>query len=154
MRPSLLDRLIDEAPDLSDEHRHKIQMAWDIQLNSIQLGIQDLLKTRQPFEDETLTDIPEAQRSFLTFGLPEFENLMPEGDEGDKALRYALNVALEHFEPELRILKINCMEIERLDGVARYSLEAWVMGEFKPGWVDFGAMMRVDRAEITIKELV
>lgn len=103
--PSVLDRLMDDAPDVSTEP------AWRVaqDLREFRLGVlrdvENLLNTRRPVS--RLPDgLPELQQSILAYGLPDFTSAGVGSTEERDQLRRAVQTAIQRFEPRLREVRV------------------------------------------------
>jgi type VI secretion system protein ImpF len=102
--PSVLDRLIDNEPDVSTEpawQRAQNLRAFEL---SVLRDVEALLNSRQ-----TTPDLGEAfehaSRSVLTYGLPDFTSTGGSRDDFEH-IRRAVELAIARFEPRLRHVRV------------------------------------------------
>ncbi len=152
--PSLMDRMIDSTSESSDDMDSLTIDGWNWRnhLDGIIRDLQALLNTRQQFHDFELTDFPEARRSFLTYGLPEFDVTARRDVDVQHALKVALEAALKRFEPRLINVKLQYIEDKTAMRVACFRLEALVHARPAPRRVCFDTRLDLDRAECQVKE--
>src|SRR5215469_9145190 len=111
--PSIIDRLFDDAPDVSTEPA----WSWTQDLRELKQSVvrdlEALLNTRQT-RSELLLDSPPAEiaNSVLTYGLPDLTSAKVDSPEAREALRRAVEEAIRRFEPRLVDVRVQSHEPE------------------------------------------
>lgn len=98
--PSVLDRLIDEDPNVPHEPIRPVgSLLSDIKAN-VRRDLEWLLNTRL-YHDQSLDAYPELRRSLVTYGLPDFSTVLLGSTEHREAFRATVQSAIERLEPRL-----------------------------------------------------
>lgn len=103
--PSLLDRLLDDRPDETQEPRWRETTAVRVVKASLRRDLQNLLNARR-----TLDVLPEhyecLQTSLLNYGMPDLQSLEIREDRDLELLARRITEAIEAFEPRLRQVRV------------------------------------------------
>src|SRR5437868_12227268 len=101
LMPSVIDRLVDVCSRNAPE-----QPWYDLSqmIAAVQRDMEELLNTRETHQG-LCDDLPEVQRSLLTYGLPDIANVDLQGTRQRTALCQAIENAVRRFEPRLRDVK-------------------------------------------------
>jgi len=130
--PSLLDRLLDDRPEESQEPRWRESTAVKVIKASLCRDLQNLLNSRRP-----LGVIPEHYEilpdSLLNYGLPDLQSLEVREDHDLDALGRRIAELIVRFEPRLEQVRVaaNLAEGDRrpIDRRLRFSIEALLVVE-------------------------
>jgi len=149
--PSILDRLLDDNPDVSTEPSDKrFQKVRDLK-QSVARDLQALLNTRR----ETLDDLPpefvELNRALVVYGLPDFTSLNILSDRDRKRMRRAMEQAILAFEPRLKQVKVVMEEQLRNDRAQRFRVEAILQVTPASEPVSFDAELRLNTLEYVVQ---
>jgi type VI secretion system protein ImpF len=149
--PSVLDRLLDDTPEVSTEpHEKRVQKVRDLK-QSVARDLQALLNTRR----EALHDLPaefvELNRALVTYGLPDFTSLNILSDRDRKHMRRALEQAILAFEPRLKHVRIIMEEQPRNDRAQRFRVEAVLQVTPASEPVSFDAELRLNTLEYVVQ---
>src|SRR5207253_1870104 len=105
--PSLLDRLLDDDPEVSKEpvtSRMQDLRAFE---KAVGRDLEALLNSRQ----ETLNELPsgfvEVNRSLMVYGLPDLTSLSLLSQDDRNRIRRAVEDAITAFEPRLLCVRVN-----------------------------------------------
>lgn len=141
--PSILDRLLDDAPDVSTEP----PWSWTQDLQELKRAVvrdlEALLNTRQA-RLELLRDSPEAEiaQSVLTYGLPDLTSAKIDGPEAREAVRRGVEDAIRRFEPRLIDVRVQAHDPDGPhDRVLRLTVEAWLAMDPDPVPVTFDTVV-------------
>lgn len=109
IRPSLLDRLTDDAPDLPVESRDRRGLSSSRLKECVLRDIAWLMNCTSLESDEDLSDYPLVQQSVINFGVPEFAG-MSHASANAAELEDKVKRALLRFEPRIiaETLKVAC----------------------------------------------
>lgn len=107
--PSLLDRLLDDAPELSfDPPRTRQQVGRDTRA-ALRRDLEILLNTRcAPATPPP--GLPELRFSLLTYGMPDFIGTGMAGRDQRDSFARKLEAAVRLFEPRLRDVRIAVLD--------------------------------------------
>src|SRR5258708_3280685 len=96
--PSLLDRLLDDEPELSREagkSRHQVLREMK---QSVRRDLENLLNTRRRCVPPP-GELKELGQSLATYGLPDFTSASMTSPEGREAFRQTVEAAIRACEP-------------------------------------------------------
>lgn len=103
--PSLLDRLLDDAPDTAVEPAKPVGVALqDIKAN-IRRDLEWILNTRS-VRPERADAYSELQCSLVTYGLPDFSAVLLGSEAHREEFRLSIQAAIERLEPRLQRLQV------------------------------------------------
>jgi type VI secretion system protein ImpF len=149
---SLLDRLIDEAPDQVQDPPLSAAEAMEVLRSSAQRDLQALLNTRRRWRSWA-PELTELARSVIGYGIPDFST----GALADGARRARLCNEIEEtirrFEPRFASVKVT--EIRRQDALdmrLRLRIEALLHAEPAPEPIAFEGTINAATAEVTLRE--
>jgi type VI secretion system protein ImpF len=151
LRPSVLDRLLDDRPDLSTEPVGSRAQSLRALKKSVARDLELLLNTRQEALDGVSDDFSELPRSLLTYGLPDFTSLNL-GTPNDRArVRRCLEDAISVFEPRLRHVRVNFEPPREHDRTLRFRVEAVLRTDPSPEPVAFDMILQLNTQEYVVK---
>jgi type VI secretion system protein ImpF len=149
---SLLDRLIDEAPDEPQDPPLSQAEAMEVLRRSAQRDLQALLNTRRRWRSWP-AELTELGRSVIGYGIPDFST----GALADAARRARLCGEIEEtirrFEPRFASVKVTEMpRQDALDTRLRLRIEALLHAEPAPEPIAFEGTINAATAEVTLRE--
>lgn len=141
--PSLIDRLLDDDPDVSTEPA----WSWTQELRELKQSVvrdlEALLNTRQT-RTELLAESPDAEiaQSVLTYGLPDLTSVTGDDPFAREQLRLAVEQAIHRFEPRLIDVRVQAREPEgSFDRTLRLTVEGWLAMDPEPVPVVFDTVV-------------
>jgi type VI secretion system protein ImpF len=149
--PSLMDRLLDDNPDVQQEPiASRFQDVRDLR-GSVARDLENLLNTRQESLDELPAEFANVNRSLLVYGLPDFMafNLLNPSDLD--RLRRAVENALANFEPRLQRVRVQMEPPQPNDRAVRFRIEAMLWVDPAPEPVVFDTVLQLGRQEYIVK---
>jgi type VI secretion system protein ImpF len=149
--PSLLDRLLDDHPDVSREPISKrFQDLHDLRA-SVARDLETLLNTRQESLNELPAEFEEVNRSLVVYGLPDFTafNLLNPADLG--RLRRAIENAIANFEPRLQRVRLTMEPPRQNERSVRFRIEALLRVDPAPEPVAFDTVLQLGTQEYLVK---
>ena len=114
--PSLLDRLLDDEPDLSDETPQSAAKVVRHLKQSVRRDLEDLLNTRWRCVNFP-TELSNLEDSLVNYGLPDFTAAELNAAQNPAVLLRAIQDCIRRFEPRLRTVRL--AQIEASDKVSR-----------------------------------
>lgn len=152
LRPSILDRLIDNDPNSSveiDPDQH--QKLKDLR-DSVRRDLVNLLNTRfrmvEP-EDELI----EVKKSLLNYGLPDLATVNISDKDKRKEFIEHLETVLIEFEPRFKSVKVNYMEnSDSLDRTLRFRIDAILYADPSPEMVVFDSILEPVTRTVDVEE--
>lgn len=141
LRPSLLDRLIDQEPDVSTEPAWRRTPNLREFEHCVLRDVVALLNTRQS-RSTAGTDFRQLPQSVLTYGLPDFTTVGGSHIEDFEQLRVAIEEAIAHFEPRIRQVQVRFRErTDELDRSLQMVVEGMLWVEPEPVPITFDAVV-------------
>ena len=147
--PSLLDRLIDNDPDLSKETAQDRYL--DIRQIKAQVvrDLENLLNTRRHIFDPP-DEFREVNESLFTYGVNDFISQNPGNISVRKAIKQDLEKVIARFEPRLKNVSV-VVEGDSMVNSLRFRINAMLVVEPESEPVSFDTFFDVNRGEYTVK---
>jgi type VI secretion system protein ImpF len=152
LRPSVLDRLLDNDPGNArerdvDQHQKLKQLR-----NSVRRDLEDMLNTRFRVV-EPASEFRELQKSLLNYGLPDLATI----NIFDKMKRQEfidhLETLLTEFEPRFKSVKINFMENSNTaDKTLRFKIDAVLYADPSPEVVVFDSTLEPVTRTVNVED--
>ncbi len=152
LRPSILDRLLDNDPSKSmevdvDQHQKLKQLR-----QSVRRDLESLLNTRYRMLEPDNT-LMETKKSILNYGLPDLATI----NISDKAKRKQFIQHLEsimiEFEPRFKSIKITYLEnSDSLDRTLRFRIDATLYADPSPEVVVFDSILEPVTRTVNVEE--
>lgn len=124
VRESVLDRLLDDAPDQSRDAPASRDEVMRRVLAAVRRDLEWLLGTRLTWVDDELAASEQASRSIATFGLQDFSHENIGNQDAQQRLRRAIEEAIVVFEPRLGRVRVTCEAGEEHKRALRFRIEA------------------------------
>ncbi|RKQ61916.1 type VI secretion system protein ImpF [Vogesella indigofera] len=121
--PSVLDRLLDDQPDLSHGSE---QLLFELPQfrRSLARDLEALLNTRVMAQPELYAAHPLADDSMLQFGIPDLSGISLLNPDDRELLREQLRRAIEVHEPRLSRVRVNLDAPRELERHLRFRVDA------------------------------
>ena len=150
IKPSLLDRLLDDEPSVSQEPEHRRHHTVQQLKKSVARDLEALLNTRQEMLSELPEEFVELNQALVTYGLPDFTsmNLLSVADRN--RIRRSLENTVTTFEPRLQNVRV-VIEDSQNDRTLRFRIEAFLHVEPAAESVTFDAVLRLTTKEYVIQ---
>jgi type VI secretion system protein ImpF len=149
--PSILDRLLDNAPDVSHEPPpDRFQNLRQLK-QAVTRDLEALLNTRQEVWEELPAEFTELRRSLLTYGLPDFTALSLLDPHDRTRIRRAVEQAIATFEPRLTRVRVTLEAPRPHEHTVRFHIEALLRVEPAPAPVTFDAMLQLPTQEYVVR---
>jgi type VI secretion system protein ImpF len=149
--PSILDRLLDDAPDVSYEPLpDRFQNLRQLK-RAVTRDLEALLNTRQEVWEELPPEFTELRRSLLTYGLPDFTTLSLLNPHDCNRIRRFVEQAIAIFEPRLSRVRVTLEAPRQYESTLRFHIEAFLRVEPAPEPVTFDAMLQLHTQEYVIR---
>jgi len=130
--PSLLDRLLDDRPDQSEEPQWHDGMVVKVIKQSLRRDVQQLLNANCPLENVP-EHFQELRSSLLNYGLPSLQSLEVREDHDLTHLCKRIELLLIAFEPRLENVRVfpHAVDQQRraIDRSLRFIIEAVLVVE-------------------------
>ena len=153
LRPSILDRLIDDEPhnqSESDPGQHQLLKQLR---ESVRRDLESLLNTRysiiSPSEQH-----PELEKSLLNYGLPDLATVNILDSRRRDEFTRTLEKTLMDFEPRFKTVKVSYLDnSDKLDRTLHFRIDAEIFAEPLPEVVVFDSVLESVTRNVTIKEI-
>jgi type VI secretion system protein ImpF len=148
IRASLLDRLIDQEPEVSFEPvQYRLLDMRQIKVLIIR-DIETLLNTRRTIYPPP-AEFTELNKSVLVYGLRDFTSQSTKSTVLRKALRQDIERTIARFEPRLKNVKIH-LESDQRGNSLRFRINALLVIEPETKPVQFDTVFDINRSEYVI----
>jgi len=149
--PSVLDRLLDFEPKLSQEAaKSRSKSLRELKL-SVRRDLEWLLNTRC-YPENVDEGLEQVLKSVVFFGLPDFTAVSVKSHIEQKRLKQAVEAAIKNFEPRFIDLKITLEPINNTDKQMKFRIEATLDIEPTPEPIVFDTVLQLGSSEFAVKE--
>lgn len=147
--PSLLDRLTDHTPESRSENPSTRLQAIRVLKASLWRDLSALLNTRRR-EEEIPDQFQEANRSLLTFGLPDFSSYGFRSETDQHRMRRAIEAAIRRFEPRLEKVSVTLEPPVATDPGLRFRVDALLRIEPASEPISFETLLHPEDAHFVV----
>jgi type VI secretion system protein ImpF len=149
--PSILDRLMDDEPEVSREPLpNRFQNLSQLK-KAVARDLEALLNTRQEILEEISPEFIEVSRSLVTYGLPDFSSSSVLNTNDRNRIRRALEQAVATFEPRFERVRVNLESPRDQDRTLRFRIEALLRVEPASEPVTFDAVLRLNTQQYVVQ---
>jgi len=152
LRPSILDRLLDNDPGNNvevdpDQHQKLKQLR-----NSVRRDLENLLNTRFRMI-EPGDDLTEIQNSLLNYGLPDLATVnISDKDKRNEFVQHLETILIE-YEPRFKSVKVRYMDnADSLDRTLRFRIDATLYADPSPEVVVFDSVLEPVTRNVNVEE--
>lgn len=152
LRPSILDRLLDDEPHIqveADKNRH--QHIRELR-NSVKRDLENLMNTRYRMvaPPEELTEL---ETSILNYGLPDLATVNIADIEKKKAFTKQLEKILRDYEPRFKSVNVNHItNKDSTDRTLRFRIDATLYADPAPEVVVFDSVLDPVSRTVNVEE--
>ena len=151
-RPSILDRLLDEAPHIqveADKNRH--QQMRELR-NSVKRDLQNLLNTRYRMLAPP-DEFKHLELSLLNYGLPDLATINIADVEKKKNFTRLLEKILRNFEPRFKTVKVTHQDSkDNTDRTLKFRIDATLYADPAPEMVVFDSVLDPISRTVNVEE--
>jgi type VI secretion system protein ImpF len=148
---SILDRLIDERPDVSSEPAGgRLQNVEQLR-GAVARDLQALLNTRREGIDDGTGEDGELARSVINYGLPDFTSLSVNGMTDRRFIVQSLEEAIARFEPRLEQVAVKLENPRAHDHRFRFRIDALLRVEPALEPVVFDAVLELNTHQYRVR---
>lgn len=149
--PSILDRLLDDEPEVSTEPAStRIKNLRSLE-RSVARDLEALLNSRQETLQELPSEFKEVSRSLLTYGLPDFTSFSLLTQEDRLRIRRSVEDAINRFEPRLLRVRVALEAPREHDRGLRFRIDAFLRVDPSPEPVTFDAVLQMNTQQYVIQ---
>ncbi len=152
LRPSILDRLIDNDPNNNvevdpDQHQKLKELR-----NSVRRDLENLLNTRFRMVEPD-NELSEIQSSLLNYGLPDLATVNISDKEKREEFIQHLESILIEYEPRFKSVKVRYMDnSDSLDRTLRFRIDATLYADPSPEMVVFDSILEPVTRTVSVEE--
>lgn len=141
LRPSILDRLMDDEPHLQfEQDKSRNQHLRELR-NSVRRDLENLLNTRFRMQSPP-EDFHQVELSILNYGLPDLATVNIADMEKKKAFTKNLEKTLKTFEPRFKSVKVIHIENkDSTDRTLRFRIDATLHADPAPEIIIFDSVL-------------
>jgi len=141
LRPSILDRLMDDEPHIQiEQDKNRTQYLRELR-NSVKRDLENLLNTRYRMQS-TPEDLKEIEFSILNYGLPDLATVNIADIEKKRAFTKNLEKTLRIFEPRFKSVKvIHIDNKDTTDRTLRFRIDATLHADPAPEVIIFDSVL-------------
>lgn len=151
LRPSILDRLMDDAPDNQTENDPGQHQLLKQLRDSVRRDLENLLNTRYYiiFPDETYNEV---EKSLLNYGLPDLATINILDPRKREEFTQSLEKSLIEYEPRFKSVKVTHLEnSDSIDRTLNFRIDAEIYAEPLPEVVVFDSVLESVTRVVNIK---
>ncbi len=147
---SVLDRLIDEEPNVSTDAPASRQKNLRQLKQAVRRDLEWLLNSRQVASGVS-EDLKETTRSLATYGLPEFTSYSVKSPAERNRVRRALETAISSFEPRLQDVIVNIDPMREGERTLRFRVDARLKLDPVPEPITFDTVLQLGSGQYTVQ---
>lgn len=149
--PSILDRLLDFAPDISREPPASRAKSLRDLKQSVRRDLEWLFNTRN-HSDEINEQLEEVSKSLAVYGLADFTGTGVKSPGEQKKLVQSLESAIKIFEPRLMDLRVSLEPIDDIKRILHFRIEARLKVDPVPEPVTFDTVLQMGSGNFEVVE--
>lgn len=149
--PSILDRLLDDEPEISTEPATSRVKGFRSLERSVARDLEALLNSRQETVKELPSEFKEVNRSLLTYGLPDFTSFSLLTQDDRLRIRRSVEDAINTFEPRLLRVRVALEAPREHDRGLRFRIDAFLRVDPSPEPVTFDAVLQMNTQQYVIQ---
>jgi len=152
LRPSILDRLMDDNPGHQAETDSGQQQALKNLRHSVRRDLENLLNTRLRVVDPG-DEYPELKLSILNYGLPDLATVNIADQKQKQDFIEQLENLLIEFEPRFKSVTVSYQEnSDLLDRTLRFRIDAVLYADPAPETVVFDSVLEPITCSVNVAE--
>lgn len=153
LRPSILDRLLDDAPhDQSERDPGQHQLIKQLR-DSVRRDLESLLNTRYHIIKPP-DNLHEVDKSLLNYGLPDLATVNITDAKKRGEFIETLQKILAEFEPRFKFVKVSYIDNkDDTDRTLRFRIDAVIYADPLPQVVVFDSVLESVTRSISVKEM-
>ncbi len=153
LRPSILDRIIDDSPETNKkENQSDEKFNLNHLKSSVRRDLESLFNSRYRIS-EFPSELKEVEKSLVNYGLPDLATINM--IDIDKRSDFCKNIekTIKYFEPRFQSVKVKYLEnMDRTDRTLRFRIEAVLYAEPMPEKIIFDSILEPITRNISIEE--
>ena len=153
LRPSILDRIIDDSPELNKkEYQSDEKFNLNHLKNSVRRDLENLFNSRYRISDLPV-ELNEIKNSLVNYGLPDLATINMINIDKRADFCKKIEKTIKYFEPRFQSVKVKYLEnIDHTDRTLRFRIEAVLYAEPMPEKIIFDSILEPISRNISIEE--
>jgi type VI secretion system protein ImpF len=152
MVPSVLDRLLDDEPQISKEpSTNRVQNLRSLE-RAVGRDLEALLNSRQEALVELPSEFVELNQSILIYGLPDLTSMSLLNQDDRNRIRRSVEQAIAVFEPRLERVRVAIEAPREHDRGLRFRIDAMLRVDPAPEPVTFDAILHLNTQQYEIQQ--
>jgi type VI secretion system protein ImpF len=147
--PSVLDRLIDEAPSAPSEAASARSIRVGELKQTVRRDLEWLLNTRRTLEIPP--GLPHLEKSLATYGLPDITSASLSNPHDRARLRRSVEETIARFEPRLSQVRVVLDESRERERAVRFRIDAVLNVEPNPEPVAFDSVLQLHNKAFSVE---
>ncbi len=147
--PTLFDRLFDDAPG-SPQETVVQRLTLEELKDSVASDLEALLNSRCAAETDEIEKFPQASRSIVRFGLPDFCGMTLASPADRNSVCRSLERAIAQHEPRLRDVRVRLEVDERKSNQLKFSIAALLVVNPAREVVSFDALLQPSTLQYSV----
>ena len=147
--PSLIDRLTDYQPGLSNENPLSRTQALRALKQSLWRDLSNLLNTKRR-DEEVPPEFAEANESLLTYGLPDFTSYSLKNPHDQHRLRRAIETTIRRFERRLEKVNVIFDPPDDTEAALHFRVDALLRVDPAPEPISFETLLQPDSYQFVV----
>lgn len=149
--PSVLDRLLDDDPDVNREApKSRSQLLRELK-ESVRRDLENLLNTRWRCASWP-SDLKQLEHSLVNYGIPDFTGANLGVAQNREGFRRIIENVIRRFEPRFKSVRVELLNnAEPLDRTLRFRIDALLHVEPAPEPVAFDSSLEPTTANFEVK---
>jgi type VI secretion system protein ImpF len=147
---SVLDRLLDDEPEVSREGIPSRSKSLRQLKDSVRRDLEWLLNTRH-IPAEVPSDLKEVNNSVAVYGLPDFSSLSVQSPEDQKQMIKSIRDTIRVFEPRLDDVTVALEQSRTTERALRFRIDARLKVEPAPEPVRFDTILQMGTGQYVVK---
>jgi type VI secretion system protein ImpF len=153
LRPSILDRLLDDEPhNQTEQDPGQHQLVKQLR-NSVRRDLETLLNTRY-YVLEPPAALIEVDKSLMNYGLPDLATINIADAKKRDEFTAGLQTILVEFEPRFKSVKVSYIDNkDETDRTLRFRIDAVIYADPLPQVVVFDSILESVTRTVSVKEI-
>ncbi len=153
LRASILDRLLDDEPQITvDADTNKYHKLKNLR-NSVRRDLENLLNTRHRIM-EPAEELSQLELSLLNYGLPDLATVNMSDMDNKQQFIDNFESILRDYEPRFKSVKVSLQDnTDKLDRTVRFRIDATLYADPYPEVIVFDSVLEPVTRSINVKEV-
>ena len=153
LRPSILDRILDDSPEISHKDRQNSEkFNLNLLKNSVRRDLENLFNSRYRISDFP-EELEEVDKSLVNYGLPDLATINMIDIEKRADFCKHIEKTIRYFEPRFKSVRVKYMEnSDYTDRTLRFRIEAILYAEPMPEKIIFDSILEPISRNVSIEE--